>query len=170
MTKLAVVAVTTSLVASAFVAGVAVGKGAAPTPKFTAAEEVKWDVVNGLKFGTLFGDPAKGPYGALLRVPAGYTSPLRMSSGLYEAVQISGTSSHWFQGEDGKKAKKMTPGSYWLIPGKLEHVTACAPGKDCVMFIWQKNKYEVTQSDTPSTATSTATSKTGTGAASPPKK
>ena len=126
MNKLAVLVVVSSLTASAFIAGVAVGKAAPPTPKFTAAEEVKWDDVNGVKLATLFGDSKKGPYGALFKMPAGHSSPLHSQSGAYEAVQISGTSSHWLRGEDGTKAKKMTPGSYWTMPGKLDHVSACA--------------------------------------------
>ena len=66
-----------------------------------------------------------------------------MRSGAYEAVQIAGTSSHWFEGENGTKAKKMTPGSYWTIPAKVEHVSACAAGRDCVIFVWQKTRYDV---------------------------
>jgi hypothetical protein len=142
MQKLVVAVVATSVVAGAFLAGVAVGKVAPPQPKFIAAEEVKWDDLSGLKVGTLVGDYKKGPYGALLRIPAGYTSPLHAHTGAYEAVEISGTSSHWMRGEDGTKAKKMTPGSYWTIPGKTEHVSSCATGTDCVMYIWQKVKFD----------------------------
>jgi hypothetical protein len=63
-------------------------------------------------------------------------------TGTYEAVQISGTSSHWLKGEDGTKAKKMTPGSYWTVTGKADHISSCAPGADCVMFIFQKTKFD----------------------------
>lgn len=143
MTRFAVVVVTGSLVASAFVAGVAIGKGAAPTPRFVATDELKWDAVSGLKVGTLYGDSGKGPWGGLIKVPAGHTSTLRSHTGAYEAVQISGTSSHWLRGEDGSKAKKMTPGSYWTFPAKTEHVSSCAPGVACVIFTWQKTKYDV---------------------------
>jgi len=156
MHKLAVIAVTTTLVGTAFVAGVAVGKGAATQPKFNAAEEIKWDDVSGMKLGTLFGDYKKGPFGALLKLPGGYTSPLHTHSGAYEAVQISGTSSHWLKGEDGTKAKKMTPGSYWTIPAKLEHVSSCAPGADCVMFVWQKSKFDVAVAKEPPTKVGSA--------------
>jgi hypothetical protein len=143
MKKLAVFAATSSLVAAAFVAGVAVGKTPPPAPRFVAAEEVKWDDLGGLKLGTLVGDYKKGPYGALLKLPAGYRSELHAQTGAYEAVQIAGTSSHWLRGEDGTKAKKMTPGSYWTIPAKVEHVSACAPGVDCIIYISQKTKYDV---------------------------
>jgi hypothetical protein len=141
MRKLVLFGVVGSMVGTAFVAGVAVGK-ATPQPKFIASEEVKWDDVGGPKLGLLTGDYKKGPYGALMKIPAGFTSPLHSHTGACEAVEIAGTSSHWMKGEDGTKAKKMTPGSYWSIPAKLEHVSACAPGTDCVMYIWQKTKFD----------------------------
>lgn len=148
MTKIARMSVVATLVTGAFVAGVAVGKSdPAPKVKFVANEEVKWDDLGGgPKFALLTGDYQKGPYGALMRLPAGFTSPLHSHTGTYEAVEISGTSSHWLKGEDGKKAKKMTPGSYWTINGKVEHVSACAAGTDCVFFVWQKTKYDFVQS------------------------
>lgn len=131
------------LVVGAFVAGVAVGKSTGEKVKFVAAEEVKWDdLEGGAKIGTLHGDHKKGAYGALYKLPSGVTSPMHSHTGTYEAVQISGTSSHWLKGEDGTKAKKMTPGSYWMIQGKAEHVSACAPGTDCVFYLWGKTKYD----------------------------
>lgn len=142
MKHVAILGVAGSIAGAVFVAGVAVGKTTV-APKFVAAEEVKWDDVGGPKLGQLTGDYKKGPYGGLLKIPAGYTSPFHAHTGAYEAVQISGTSSHWVRGEDGTKAKKMTPGSYWSMPAKLEHVSACAPGADCVMYVWQKTKFDI---------------------------
>src|SRR5829696_6060908 len=107
MHKTLVLSITGCLVAGAFVAGVAVGKGVAERVKFVAAEEVKWDELQGgTKIGTLFGDYKKTAYGALFKMPSGWTSPMHSHTGTYEAVQISGTSSHWLKGEDGTKAKK----------------------------------------------------------------
>lgn len=148
MTRIASTTVVATLVACAFVAGVAVGKSEpAPKVKFVANEEIQWDDLGGgPKLGLLTGDYRKGPYGALMQLPAGFTSPLHSHTGTYEAVEIAGTSSHWLKGEDGKKAKKMTPGSYWTINGKIEHVSACAPGADCVFFVWQKTKYDLVRS------------------------
>jgi len=131
------------MVGAAFLAGIAVGKTTAQ-PKFIAAEEVKWDDVGGPKLGTLTGDYKKGAYGALMKIPAGFTSPFHTHSGTYEAIQIQGTSSHWVRGEDGTKAKKMTPGSYWMMPAKVEHVSSCAAGTDCIFYVWQKTKFDFT--------------------------
>jgi beta-alanine degradation protein BauB len=172
MKKIALLSVATSLVAGAFVAGVAVGKAEPPAKaKFIAVEEVKWDDVGGPKIGQLTGDYKKGPYTGLLKLPAGFTSPLHSHTGTYEAVEISGTSSHWLKGEDGTKAKKMTPGSYWTITGKADHVSSCAPGADCVIFVWQKTKFDFVPGKEDKAAAGagsgagSAASKTGAGAA-----
>lgn len=168
MQKLLLVAVTSSLVAGAFFAGVAVGKAPPPQPKFTAVEEVKWDDLGGVKLGALVGDYKKGPYGALLRIPAGTTSPLHAHTGAYEAVEIAGTTSHWMRGEDGTKAKKMTPGSYWSIPAKMEHVSSCAAGStDCIMYIWQKTKFDLLPAKDAPVAAAPAGSGASTGSATP---
>lgn len=166
MQKLAVLGVTGSLVASAFLAGVAVGKATPPVPKFTAVDELKWEDIGGVKLAVLYGDVKKGPYGALLKIPAGMTSPIYSRSGSYEAVQIAGVSSHWMRGEDGTKAKKMTPGSYWTIPAKTEHVSTCARGPECIVFTWQKTKFDAALAkDQPIPTTAGVTNGSGTKAA-----
>jgi hypothetical protein len=129
------------MIGAAFVAGIAVGKTTVQ-PKFIASEELKWDDVGGPKLATLTGDYKKGPFGALHKLPAGFTSPMHSHTGAYEAIEIQGTSSHWLKGEDGTKAKKMTPGSYWSMPAKLDHVSSCAPGQDCIFYVWQKTKFD----------------------------
>lgn len=141
MKKIIGLAIASTVVGGVFVAGVAVGK-AGKEAKYMAREEMKWDDLQGPKMATLTGDYKKGPYMGLLQIPNGFTSPLHAHTGDYEAIQIEGTSTHWLKGEDGSKAKKMTPGSYWSMPGKMEHVSSCAKGKDCVMVLIQKAKFD----------------------------
>lgn len=156
MKKIAILGVVSSLIVGGFVAGVAVGKGAADA-KFVASEEVKPVELmpGGPTLGALWGDTTKGPYGALMHLKGGFTTPMHTHGGDYEAVQISGTSSHWFKGEDGTKAKKMTPGSYWKMPGGVAHVSACAAGADCVIYIAQKTKFDFVPVPEPKAATTT---------------
>ena len=142
MKKIIGLGIASVFVGGVFVAGVAVGK-VTKAPKFIAKDELKWnDLQGGPKLAVFTGDFKKGPFAGLLTLPAGFTSPYHSHSGDYEAVQISGTSSHWLRNEDGTKAKKMAPGSYWAMPGKLDHVSACDKGTDCVMFVWQKTKFD----------------------------
>jgi hypothetical protein len=140
--KKTTLALTLFMAGGAFVAGVAVGKTPAKPMTFTSAEELKWDDLGGPKMATISGDYKKGPYLGLLKIPAGFTSPMHTHSGDYTAVQVTGTSSHWGEGEDGKAAKKMTPGSTWSVPAKLPHVSSCAAGTDCIILLSQKTKFD----------------------------
>ena len=98
------------------------------------------------------------------------TSPIYSRSGSYEAVQIAGVSSHWMRGEDGTKSKKMTPGSYWTIPGKTEHTSTCAPGPECIVFTWQKGKFDASLAkDQPAAAPSKAGAGSGSATGTAPK-
>ena len=148
-------------IGGAFLAGVAVGKGTGKEAKFIAKDEVKFVDKGGPKLGALTGDPDKGQYIGLMQLPGGFTSPLHTHSGDYEAIQIEGTSSHWLKGEDGSKAKKMTPGSYWSMPGKLEHVSQCEKGKDCLLLVMQKTKFDfqAAKEDKPATPPATPPAK-----------
>ncbi|HVV85057.1 MAG TPA: cupin domain-containing protein [Kofleriaceae bacterium] len=144
MKKVAYVSLTTTVAGAAFFAGLSL---AAPkkAPTFTAFSELQWKDVGGLQMADLWGSHEKGPYGALLKLPAGFTSPMHTHPDDYQAVMIQGTSSHWLVGEDGSQAKKLTPGSYWMMPGKLPHVSSCAAGQDCIMLVMQKSKFGFTQ-------------------------
>jgi Domain of unknown function (DUF4437) len=144
MKKSSKLAIAIVSVACAFTAGLAVGK-TTKAPTFVAKEDLKWVELGGPKMGSLVGDSQKGAYIGLLVLPggaAGFTSPLHTHGGDYQAIQISGTTTHWLKGEDGSKAKKMTPGSYWTMPGKLEHVSQCEKGAECTVLVIQKSKFD----------------------------
>ena len=156
-----------AVVSGAFFAGLAVGKGAADGVKFMAVDAQKWDDLGGPKMATISGDYKKGPYTGLLKLPGGFTSPLHTHSGTYEAILVTGSMTHWLKGEDGTKATKLNPGSYWTIPAKVDHVSACAKGPDCIIYVWQKTKFDFTVTD----AGAGSGSGGGSGAAKPaPKK
>ena len=152
------IAIVAAIAAGGFVAGFAVGAPSSKKPIYTAFETVTWDDLKGPKMANLSGNYKKGSYIGLLKIPAGFTSPLHTHAGAYEAVQIMGTSTHWLDGEDGSAATKMTPGSYWFMPAKAKHVSSCAAGTDCVMLLIQKTKFDFKE----------ATPKAGATPASPP--
>jgi len=134
-------AIVLSVAGGTFVAGVAVGQ-APKGVKFIERSEMKADDLGGLTMSNITGDYKKGAFTGLLTIPAGFTSPLHIHSGAYEAYQIEGTTRHWLEGEDGSKAKKMTPGSYWAMPGKLKHFSACDAGKTCTVLLVEKGKWD----------------------------
>lgn len=125
----------------ALVAGIAIGAAAKEASKAVSmpAAEIKWIPMPGvppelgLKIAPLWGDMQKGPYGFLLKLPAGYPGVLHTHSGDYHGIDISGTSTCAQEGQTD--AKPLPPGSYWFQPGKAKHQNSCAAGADCVLYI-----------------------------------
>jgi hypothetical protein len=75
-------------------------------------EELQWRPVDphnpsGPQMAALWGHPTSGPYGALLRVPAGFESPMHRHSSDERVVVLQGASVHWVQGEDPAAAPTM---------------------------------------------------------------
>ena len=107
------------------------------------AADLKWvdnPAVKGAQQAVLWGDPAKGAYGALKRIPAG--TPLAMHSHTNEtrALLVSGTLSFNFE---GSPAKDLGPQSYISVPGGTRHAASCRPGADCVYFETSSGSYDV---------------------------
>jgi len=159
-------AIVLSVAGGTFVAGVAVGQ-APKGVKYIERAELKVDDLGGLTFSNITGDYKKGAFTGLLGIPAGFTSPLHTHTAAYEAYEIEGTSRHWLEGEDGTKAKKMTPGSYWAMPGKLKHFSACDAGKACTVLLVSKGKWDF-KDHTPKDAAKPAGAGSAAGSAAKP--
>lgn len=98
------------------------------------AADIKWvdsATMKGAKTAVLWGDPAKGAFGALNRLPAGMELPNHWHSADRRVVAVSGTV--WISVQ-GKPAKDMGAGSYASIPAKVPHSAGCKKGADCVYF------------------------------------
>lgn len=119
---------------------------AAPASKATlkAADELKWtDPPNsppGVKWSALWGDPEKGPHGAMHKFPAGFEAPLHHHTPDYRAVVISGT---LIVTPDGGAAKKLGPGSYGSFTGKMKHTTKCDTASECLIMVDAKGPWDV---------------------------
>lgn len=112
-------------------------------------EELAWRPVDphnrsGPKMAALWGDPTSGPYGALLRVPAGFESPMHRHSNDERVVVIQGASIHWVEGEDRTAVLTMRAGDFLLMPAGLNHVSAATPEQDCLEFITQDGRFDFT--------------------------
>jgi anti-sigma factor ChrR (cupin superfamily) len=109
--------------------------GDAAAPVAMAADQMKW-VPNpdapGVMTAVAWGDPAKGPHGALHKFVAGFTAPLHTHSSSNRIVVISGTMS--CTGEDGKEMK-FTAGSFYTQPNTYKHTTKCLPGSECLVYL-----------------------------------
>ena len=81
----------------------------------------------------LWGDHQKGPFGALFRLPAGFTVPLHTHTHAMKVVFLSGT---YIQAPEGKPEVRLGPGSYMMQPGEnYRHTTSCDPASDCVFLV-----------------------------------
>ena len=114
---------------AAAVTAVAAGKGVV-----MSASDMKWmdnAALKGAKQTVLWGEPAKGPYGAIKSIPGGTAMGPHTHSADEKAVVVSGTLEFNFEGE---AKKELGAGSYVSIPANAVHDVTCKAGADCVYF------------------------------------
>ena len=116
------------------------------TPTFLPAPDLKWVDLDpkgapGVKIADLWGDHTKGAYGAYLKLPAGFTTPLHTHSHPMKVIFVSGT---YLQTPEGKAQVRLGPGSYMMQPaGNYKHVTACDQSADCVFFVESDGPFDL---------------------------
>ena len=110
------------------------------------AGDLKWVDLDptgapGVKIADLWGDHAKGAYGAFFRLPAGFAVPLHTHTYDIKVVIVSGL---YVQGPEGKPEFRLGPGSYFMQPGgNYRHTTSCDKASDCVFFAESKGKFDL---------------------------
>jgi beta-alanine degradation protein BauB len=118
----------------------------AKTPTFLSAGDVKWVDLDpkgapGVKIADLWGDHTKGAYGAYVKLPAGFTTPLHTHTYEMKVIFVSGT---YIQAPEGKPEVRLGPGSYMVQPGDpYKHVTSCDKSADCVFFLESKGPFDL---------------------------
>ena len=114
--------------------------GQAPmTVSFT---DLKWTELperKGMQFAVLSGDPRKGEYTQMRKVPAGTANPLHAHSSELKNVIISGV---WYTGIDAASARDFGPGSIVMMPANWVHVSGCRAGSECVFYQEGKGKFD----------------------------
>ena len=110
--------------------------GSRPIPIATA--DLAWTDLDptgapGVKVAKLWGDPAKGAFGAFFRLPAGFAVPLHTHTNPMKVVIVSGT---YIQGPEGAPVFRLGPASYLMQPGgNYRHTTSCDAVSDCVFYV-----------------------------------
>lgn len=109
--------------------------------------DVEWQPLEpgtpeGTQIAALWGDPMTGPYGALLRVPAGFESPMHTHSSDERVVVLKGSSIHWTEHESRDTAPRVAAGDHMMMPAGVKHVSAATPDEDCVEFITQDGRFD----------------------------
>ena len=121
---------------------------AAAAAQTYAAEAVMWSADelvwvehapgSPVKRAMLWGSRDSGnDYGMLLKLPAGFVSPVHAHNGDYHGLNVAGTWRHSF---DGGEQKDLPPGSYVFQPSMGMHSDACIGSEDCILFIHQHSK------------------------------
>jgi len=129
-----------------------VTKASPATPVFLAPADLKWTDLDpkgapGVQVADLWGNHAKGAFGALLKLPAGFAVPLHTHTNTMKVVFLSGT---YIQAPEGKAEVRLGPGSYMLQPGgNYRHTTACDKAADCVFFVESNGKFDLKVVETP---------------------
>jgi anti-sigma factor ChrR (cupin superfamily) len=115
-------------------------------PVFMSSADLKWTDLDpkgapGVKIADLWGDHAKGAYGALLKLPAGFAVPLHTHTHAMKVVFLSGT---YIQAPEGKSAVRLGPGSYMMQPGgNYRHTTTCDKASECLFFVESDGPFDL---------------------------
>ena len=109
------------------------------------ANDLKWTDLDpgapGVKVADLWGNHAKGAFGAFFKLPAGFAAPLHTHTYDMKVVIISGT---YIQAPEGKPEFRLGPGSYFMQPGgNYRHTTSCDKASDCVFLVEGKGKFDL---------------------------
>lgn len=140
--SLALFGITTALFASETAKAKPAGHAAAK-PVVWSADQLKWlDAPDspGVKMATLWGDPTKGAFGALIKFPAGFLAPLHTHSSDSRYLVVSGTLIH---SPEGGPETRLGPGSYVFEPHTYKHTTGCDSASECVIFASGNGKLDV---------------------------
>ena len=133
----------------AMVAAVGLGQGAkakAGGAIVMPAGDLKWMDLDptgapGVKIADAWGDHTKGAFGAFVKFPAGFATPLHTHTNAFKIVIVSGT---FVQVPDGKPEFRLGPGSYmWQPGGNYKHTTSCDAASDCVFFTQANGKFDL---------------------------
>ena len=88
-----------------------------------------------VQIGVLWGDPATGPSGFLLRIPPGFEAPIHTHTASYRAVVLHGQHLHWLESEDKAGVQPATSGAYVLQPGLQMHGDANPTGAESLVLV-----------------------------------
>jgi anti-sigma factor ChrR (cupin superfamily) len=110
------------------------------------AAELKWADLDptgapGVKVADLWGNHAKGAFGAYIKLPAGFAVPLHTHTHDMKVIFVSGT---YIQAPEGKPEHRLGPGSYMMQPGgNYRHTTSCDKASECLFFVESSGAFDL---------------------------
>ena len=121
-------------------------KAGSSQPVFMPAGDLKWTDLDpngapGVKVADLWGNHAKGAFGAYFKLPAGFAAPLHTHTHAMKVVFLTGT---YIQAPEGKAEVRLGPGSYMLQPGgNYRHTTSCDKASECLFFVESSGAFDL---------------------------
>ncbi len=104
---------------------------AAPKDRVVPADQMKFEnAVPGVSKSVLWGNPAKGPYGAITHFDKGTKVGWHTHPHDIKAVVISGTMLY----DNGSGEQRLGPGSFLQERSTIKHTTAAGADSDLVFF------------------------------------
>ena len=150
-----------ALVSSLAAMGLVLAAGTASTEQSSAvspialpAAELNWTELDptgapGVKVADLWGDHRTGAFGAIFRLPPGFSAPLHTHTHAMKVVILAGT---YIQGPEGQPEFRLAPSSYLMQPGgTYKHTTSCDPASECIFFVESSGAFDLQPAITEST-------------------
>ncbi len=122
---------------------------AGPAPKLVAvqADKLKWEPFfpGGPEEAFVVGskESKKGPTAFFIKFKAGFDSGWHTHESAYTGIVMAGTI---IESSKGEKPLELPTGSYYL-QHTVVHKTQCAPGADCLLYIYEDGKFSFTPTD-----------------------
>ncbi|MEM7601992.1 MAG: DUF4437 domain-containing protein [Verrucomicrobiota bacterium] len=103
---------------------------------------IRTDEGQGAEIAFLWGKPEKGETnGTLLRLPAGFEGKIRSEDASFKAVVIQGQPTVQLSGE--KKSELLSPGSYLISGGDVEHHISSGEDKASLLYLRTEGTFQV---------------------------
>lgn len=116
---------------------------AAETIVALTIDAVPWAATpEGVSFAALQGDRFHESYMAMVKLPAGTTSPAHVKTANMFGVMISGEMVHYVAGHQEAEHPVLGAGAFYKIPANLPHVSACVSDVECVTFLYQDGAFD----------------------------
>lgn len=105
-----------------------------------ASEREFTNINPAIKMAHAYGNRGAGTHGSFGQFPANFITPEHTHSGAYHGIVIKGEMTNPF--EDEQNPPVMVPGSYWYVPAKMAHATACVSAEPCEFYFYADGAFD----------------------------
>jgi len=107
----------------------------------TPKAQLKFQKINpAVSMAPAYGDMNKGGHGTFGKFPANFETPLHIHTAAYHGIVLKGVMKNPFK--DQKTAPDLVAGSYWHVPAKSVHTTACVSDTPCEFYFYSRKKFD----------------------------